>query len=214
MSIVTLKKKTQTKYNNMSVNSQNGFSLNGTHRSQGYVGQTSLSRSLPRTLMRDGVARGNGGCCGQFLNFPVITSAVTSLNNPLVVKSSSINTHGLLQENHQHLLNNQTVKPDNNQNNNQQQNYVKNLANKTMLCADSLKATNAEIEADACKKCYNYNPFYRKIIRNYTKPVSTYAPISQGEYLNKLEDKCQKLDPPFVPAHNSRGALPGPPASY
>ena len=51
MSIVALKRKTNTQYNNMSAN-RKGFSLNGTHRSQGYVGQTVLSRSLPRTLMR------------------------------------------------------------------------------------------------------------------------------------------------------------------
>ena len=65
MSIATLKRKTQTKYNNMSVG-QSGFSINGTHRNQGYVGQTSLSRSLPRTLMRGNTVRGHGGCCGTF----------------------------------------------------------------------------------------------------------------------------------------------------
>ena len=46
MSIVTLKKKTQSQYNNVSVGHRQ-FSLNGTHRSPGWVGQTTLSRSLP-----------------------------------------------------------------------------------------------------------------------------------------------------------------------
>ena len=41
MSLATLKKKTQTKYNNMSVNSV--FNLNGTTRNQGYIGQTSYT---------------------------------------------------------------------------------------------------------------------------------------------------------------------------
>jgi hypothetical protein len=213
MSIVTLKRKTQTQYNNMSV-SQHGFSLNGTRRSQGYVGQTSLSRSLPRTLMRAGAPMGHGGCCGTFHKFPIITSAVTSLNDPKVVKPSSINTHGLLEENNQHLLNHQTVKPDNNQNTNGQKDYIKNLANKTIQCANALEATDAARKAAACKKCHNYNPYYRKNIQTFTKPVSSYVPVSQSEYLLNLEDKCQKLDPPFVPAHNSRAALPGPPASY
>ena len=45
MSIATLKRKTQTKYNNMSVG-LNGFSIVGTHRNQGYVGQPSLTRSI------------------------------------------------------------------------------------------------------------------------------------------------------------------------
>ena len=66
MSIVALKKKTAAKYNNMSVNTKEGFSLNGTRRLQGYVGQTSLSRSLPRTLMRGTTIRGHGGCCGTY----------------------------------------------------------------------------------------------------------------------------------------------------
>ena len=60
MSIATLKRKTLAKYNNMSVG-QPQFSLNGTHRSQGYVGQTMLSRSLPRSLMKGNVIRGHGG---------------------------------------------------------------------------------------------------------------------------------------------------------
>ena len=34
----------------MSVNTGTGFSLNGTTRNQGYIGQTSLSRTLVRTL--------------------------------------------------------------------------------------------------------------------------------------------------------------------
>ena len=42
MSLATLKRKTAAKYNNMSVGHAN-FSLNGTHRSQGYVGQNLTS---------------------------------------------------------------------------------------------------------------------------------------------------------------------------
>ena len=44
MSLATLKKKTAAKYKNMSVGQAN-FSLNGTHRSQGYVGQNLMSES-------------------------------------------------------------------------------------------------------------------------------------------------------------------------
>ena len=42
MSIATLKRKTFAKYNNSSVQSNEGFSINGMYRNQGYVGQTSL----------------------------------------------------------------------------------------------------------------------------------------------------------------------------
>ena len=96
MSIVTLKKKTNAQYKNLSVGSKNGFSLNGTHRSQGYVGQTSLSRSLPRTLMKGNAMKGHGGCCGTFKISPIVSSAITSLNNPNVVKSSVLSTKGMV----------------------------------------------------------------------------------------------------------------------
>jgi hypothetical protein len=212
MSIVTLKRKTQTQYNNMSVNSQDGFSLNGTRRSQGYVGQTTLSRSLPRTLMRGGAPRGHGGTSGMFNNYPIITSAVTSLNDPNIIKPSALNTSGMLEKRNQYLLNHQTVKPDTNQNNNTHNQYVKGLAKKTVQCADSLQATNKELNKDACNKCYNYSNFFRKKLKNYTKPSRN--PISEGEYVLKLQDKCEMLDLKYVPVSYNRGVLPGPAATY
>jgi hypothetical protein len=213
MSIATLKRKTQTQYNNMSVNSKHGFSLNGTTRNQGYIGQTTLSRSLPRTLMRDGAPRGYGGCCGTFTKHPIITSAVTSLNDPNVIKPSTINTLGMIENKYKKsLYHNPSVKPDNNQNINVQNQYIKNLAKNTIECVGALKATNDEIIAASCNACSNYNSFYKKKILNFTK-VST-LPVSQGEHLLKLIDKCSKLDTVNVPSSNNKGVLPGPPASY
>lgn len=213
MSIATLKRKTQTQYNNMSVNSKHGFSLNGTTRSQGYIGQTSLSRSLPRTLMRDGAPRGHGGCCGTFVKHPIITSAVTSLNDPNIIKPSTINTLGMIENKYKKILYHEpSVKPDNNQNINTQNQYVKNLAKNTVQCANSLKATDDEIKTAACNACYNYNTFYKKKIRNFTK-VST-LPVSQGEHLLNLTDKCSQLDKVFVPSTINKAPLPGPSASY
>jgi len=95
MSIVALKNKTAAKYNNMSVGSNN-FSLNGTHRSQGWVGQTMLSRSLPRTPMKGNVPKGHGGCCGNYDNKHIIQSAVTSLNDVNSVKLSSLSNMGMI----------------------------------------------------------------------------------------------------------------------
>ena len=86
MSVATLKKKAEAKYNLGRVAANNGlnlhrvhksigndtvFSLNGTRRSQGYVGQDTLGRSLPRTLMRGNVIRGHGGCCGKYPVQPI-----------------------------------------------------------------------------------------------------------------------------------------------
>jgi hypothetical protein len=47
MSLATLKKKTASKYKNNSANLAQ-FSINGVHRNQGYVGQTSLGRTMLR----------------------------------------------------------------------------------------------------------------------------------------------------------------------
>jgi len=207
MSIATLKRKTQTQYNNMSVNSKHGFSLNGTTRSQGYIGQTTLSRSLPRTLMRDGAPRGHGGCCGTFVKHPIITSAVTSLNDPNIVKPSTINTLGMIENKYKKSLHHEvSIKPDNNQNINTQNQYIKNLAKTTIECANALKATDAEINDAACNACINYNTFYKKKIRNFTK-VST-LPVSQGERLLKLSNNCIESDVKYVPSTINKGPIP------
>jgi hypothetical protein len=106
MSEATLKKKTRTQYRNMSVGSKNGgFSLNGTRRSQGYVGQTMLGRHFPRTPMRGNEARGSGGCGGKYYRGTIIQSGIpfpsgidgnSANNDPQVVKLSVIDHNGLI----------------------------------------------------------------------------------------------------------------------
>jgi hypothetical protein len=116
MSEATFKKKTQYKYNNNSVNrGPQGFSLNGTHRSQGWVGQDSRGRTLVRTLNRGGANRGHGGCCGEYPTPFVIPSEICSTENPYVVKTSVINTRGMLRERFAWIWRPEpytTVKPD------------------------------------------------------------------------------------------------------
>ena len=86
MSIATLKKKSQDLYNNLS-----GFSLNGGHRSAGYIGQSTQSRHLTRTLAKGNVLRGSGGCCGTYVIKNVVPSELACLNNPNVIKPSILN---------------------------------------------------------------------------------------------------------------------------
>ena len=134
MSIVTLKKKTQSRYNNMSVGVKQ-FSLNGTHRSQGYIGQTMLSRSLPRTLARGNTLRGYGGTNGNFIQHPSILSAVTSTEDPSIVKPSVLSNDGMITTQYRWIKRPQpftSVKPDNTQNTNTQQDYINNLQSNTI----------------------------------------------------------------------------------
>lgn len=207
MSIVTLKKKTQVQYNNMSVGSKTGFSLNGTHRNQGYVGQTSLSRSLPRTLMRGGAPRGHGGCCGQFPIRNIVPSAVTSTEDPTVIKSSTLTTSGMLDTKYRWVnrpFPYATVKPDNNLHMTTASDHIRLLKKKTLTNVAAIDA-NATPYSERChgvvRKCMNYNSFYRKAVCNFTKPESDYVPISSGQYIENLNKKCSEMDDEIIKAN-------------
>lgn len=146
MSEATLKKKTRVQYNNMSVGSKNGgFSINGTRRSQGYVGQTMLGRHFPSTPMRGNVARGNGGCCGTYRKGTIIQSGVcfpsnpingsTANNDPRVVKSSVLSNDGMIRTQYRWIWRPQpytSVKVDSNKIQGTQNQYIENKASKTI----------------------------------------------------------------------------------
>lgn len=97
MSIATLKKKTMHKYNNSSVG-HGQFSLNGGHRSQGYIGQTSSSRSLIRTPMKGNTVKGSGGINGTYPQQILFSSDVSSLNDSSHIKRSVVSTNGMIKE--------------------------------------------------------------------------------------------------------------------
>lgn len=199
MSIATLKKKTAVKYNNMSV-SQPLFSLNGTHRSQGFVGQTSLSRSLPRTLIKNGGYKNYGGCCGTFNIGTIVQSSIKSTEDISVVKTSTINNLGLLRVNKYNCLLRpypySTVKMDSNQNLNSQSNYINNVRKNTITEADACQKVNSNpcnISNDNCNLVRpRYTPF--KNAGKWTKPQSNFVAMSQGEYLLKVDKRCGEID--------------------
>ena len=191
MSIVTLKRKTQTQYNNMSVG-ENHFSLNGTHRNQGFVGQTTLSRSLPRSLMKGNTLRGHGGCSGTYLIRPVVQSAVTTTEDSSVVKPSVISNKGMIDTKYRWIRRPQpfsSVKPNNN-NLNTQETYIEKLAKRTMaeaeeLCDRSRTSTCCNrIMARAGKPKTSF----------FTKPLSSYLSISSGEHIRNIVIPCEEND--------------------
>ena len=97
MSLATLKRKTKAKYNNVSTNTD-GFSINGIHRNQGYVGQSSVGRALSRAIGYEGDLKGHGGCCGKYTNGPVLKSGVVQIEatGKKMVKSSVLSSRGVL----------------------------------------------------------------------------------------------------------------------
>lgn len=130
MSIATLKKKTEHLYNNASVG-RKSFSLNGTLRPQGYIGQT--MRSFPRTLARGNTFRGYGGHYGQFnkgTNPTGILSGLVDYNNSKVIKSSVVSTSGMLESRFMWVRRPypfSSTKPNSHLNNNSQGDYISNL---------------------------------------------------------------------------------------
>lgn len=189
MSIATLKRKTQTKYNNMSVNTGTGFSLNGTRRNQGYIGQTSLSRSLVRTLRNGTAVRGHGGCCADASKAPVLQSEFLCLEDNAVVKKSSLNTMGMLKRRYNNK-NYKVVKPDMNNNINTAQDLIDKVKKETLNCTVSVIDTNPTISS--CDDC---NPNES----NITKPIESYMQISGTEYVEQLKKECLENDTFYVP---------------
>lgn len=87
----------------------NGFSLVGTHRNVGYVGQN-MAMSKSGTPFRGVYPVGNGGCCNQYATpLPTMNSlqAETKGNEYLYVKPSVLSQRGMLRKKFKYLYNGQ-----------------------------------------------------------------------------------------------------------
>jgi hypothetical protein len=181
MSEATLKKKTQYNYHNNSVNrGHQGFSLNGTHRSQGWVGQDLRGRTLVRTLNRGGANRGHGGCCGKYPRPFVIPSEIRSTENPYIVKPSVVNTDGMLRERFAWIWRPApyaSVKRDSNHGVSDQSSYIKFLDQQTLSCGTQKSGTGY------CVK----------------------GAIDQSMYVTMVDSLCSSLDTTnnFISSHPS-----------
>lgn len=224
MSIVALKRKTQTQYNNMSVGQKN-FSLNGTHRNQGFIGQTMLSRSLPRTLMKGPTPKGHGGCCGIYPQGPIIQSAVTSTEDPTVIKNSVLDTNAVLIDKHKLVRVDattlSTVKPDINQHLNTQGSYIDNLSNKmtSFPILNNANKTPLPVNNTCLKGIVNapngYNSYTRSAYCQNVKPriTSTNLPLNEfksGDVYTLNKSKlCTNNDKFIIQKSTMRQPLPG-----
>jgi len=200
MSIVTLKRKTQAQYNNMSVG-QNGFSLNGTRRSAGYVGQDMLGRSLVRSLSKNGALKGHGGCCGKYPKHEIKTTPeMSGLNNPAIVKSTSLTTNGMLMSRYRWIRRPQpysTTKPNGNINNNVQSTYIDNMVRKTLLDSSNCKEDTINTKpfiSTICKKC---PPIFKS--DKYT------GALEANDVIRRLTKKCTSTDDFKVPTNTKIG---------
>ena len=202
MSIVALKKKTAAKYNNMSVNVQQ-FSINGGFRNQGWVGQTSISRSLIKTPHRGATPRGHGGCCGTY-NMSIVKPLEPCTNNNEVVKSSVVSTDGMLDMKYRWIRRPApytSVKPDVNHNLNQQGEYINRIKKKT------LNATTRQCPSIPKQSCnlscdlFKTRTSMKAGIDNFTKTV---GPIDQSDYVKNTNDQCIMIDEQFQKELNTK----------
>jgi hypothetical protein len=202
MSIVALKKKSHTQYNNLSVG-RKGFSLNGGYRNQGYVGQENRSRFLSRTLMKGNVIKGHGGCCGTYPVGHVVQTSVVTTEQHNVIKPSVLGTSGQIATQYRWIRRPQpytTVKPDATNNINTQHQYIENKQ-KAILACNIVKP----VIPNKCKKCSvptkNYNNFSR--LQGLVMSDPTKTPIlPQSDYISTLAGKCANntlLNIKFVP---------------
>lgn len=206
MSIVALKRKTESQYRNMSVGAPNGFSLNGTHRSQGYVGQTSLSRTLVRTLAKGPTLKGHGGCCGQYPIHNITTSPdMSTLENPAVVKPSVMNTNGLLLSKYRWIRRPKpfaNVKPAA-----PQSMYIDQIAKRTLVCDESKPDTivlcpSTCNPAGVVSGARNYQHYSKQAV-TITKPDTYTGAMNSSEYLRKLRKSCGLNDPQYKTSTNN-----------
>lgn len=219
MSLVTLKKKTAAKYNSMSAN-RSAFSLNGTRRSQGYVGQDTLGRSLPRTPMSGNVPRGHGGCCGTYTKGTIVQSGVTCTNDPSILKASVVGTSGQLSVQNKWVRRPQpfaVVKPDSNQNINTQQDYIARMQQKAILEAKNSETACTSTAPNSCDALMQVffarqgksNVFKRsKDVCNVTKDLSGESK-SQGLYMLNLTKQCYENDIYKFTRNTRSDPLPG-----
>ncbi len=206
MSLATLKKKTNAQYKTLSSSSPQ-FSLNGTHRNQGYIGQSTQSRFMIRTLMKGNVIRGHGGNNGKYVVAPLVKDLSTfNVNDPTVVKSSVLGTKGMLDTKYRWIRRPApytSVKPDLGDNLYSQSNYIESLQNKLM---QEIKDCGGDVKPEIVS-CKNICP-YVKYRSNFKKPDIISDPTkvkkyrtSHAEYLaSKLYLNCQSLNaPPMKP---------------
>ena len=201
MSIATLKRKTQAQYNNVSVG-QPSFSLNGTRRSAGYVGQDMLGRCLVRSLSRNGALKGHGGCCGSYpIKQIKNTPEMAHLNDTSVVKSSSLNNSGLIATKYRWAKRPQPIttwKPDHSRNINTQSFYIDSVARKAILDGSCHKVDEKMTgNFTPCNKGWNYN--YPVKPKPISKSDSYTGALNASDHIRDLNKKCGALDTFYIP---------------
>jgi hypothetical protein len=224
MSIVALKRKTEALYKNLSVGQKN-FSINGTTRNQGYIGQTSLSRSLTHTPHKGFSAKGSGGNSGEYdTSVDIPASEICCLEDTSVVKKSVLSTKGMLATKNRWITRpfpHSSVKPDYNRNVNDQGDYLTRLVKKTITNIEVIEKENTEcpqilpIVQNSCSTSMKNlvgAPLFSKSTMNKCPknltPIKTINFISQSDRIILLHDKCAEQDIVYTISSSKHSTTP------
>jgi hypothetical protein len=191
MSLATLKKKTAAKYHNISVN-KGQFALNGTHRNQGFIGQTSFSRTNLSTPASGVAFQGYGSCCSLYKISEVATTSIHSTEDSSVVKPSVLSSKGMMEKRtmwarRSHPFS--STKPGDDSNMSSSGDYIKYKRQLTIR-ADST-TTTCPITSSIASSSNCCVPFVKTAEKI---GVAT----SQGDYIFKLGSPCVELDISYV----------------
>jgi len=195
MSLATLKKKTEHKYRNNSV-SQPQFALNGTHRNQGFIGQTSLSRPNIGTPASGIAFHGYGSGGGKYLIHEVKTTSINTTENSNVVKTSVLSSKGMLEKRTQWVRRPNpysSTKPGDALHQSSANDYI----------IFKRKMTLKKEEIDKNNESCNLLPTTLNVDTKCCVPLlKTTEKIgvatSQGDYIFKLIGECANLDVSYI----------------
>tara|TARA_B110000285_G_scaffold84524_1_gene96971 strand:+ start:286 stop:930 length:645 start_codon:yes stop_codon:yes gene_type:complete len=204
MSIATLKKNAESRYFNK-VSSQNTFSLNGTRRNQGYVGQHNLMRSLKRTPYSRYGGPVNQGTKGNFVQ-NIHNSGSCSSNDDTVIKKSTKSNRAMIFSKHKWINRgypHAVVQPDCNFGENSSQSlYIYQKANDN-LCVKDQDKEHKEKQCDSKDLTYT-RIGGRLICQNvYAKTLSISK--DQGTHIREIQKNCVKQEDIYPPKLNGDG---------
>lgn len=207
MSIVALKRKSRGYNAPISGQGTQGFSLNGGYRNQGWVGQTSISRPVRRTLFKGALPIGQGGHFGTY-DVSVQSGGMCSANDSSIIKPSTLSTKGHIDTTVRYSsctngdcdckCNKETVKYIDPLQSSQTI-YIKNLSDKNASCVVE-KTTSGTYTCSNKDNAAYFIGTKRRIITPYAKYVTgrTY-----GEYIRSIFLKKVCLSPPMKVQSNS-----------
>jgi hypothetical protein len=205
MSIVAMKRKSRGYNAPISGQGTQGFSLNGGYRNQGWVGQTSISRPVRRTLFKGSEPIGHGGDMGQY-NVSIQSGGGCTANDSSIIKRSTLTTKGHIDSTvtYPTIIYNttcidnpcykETVKLIDPLQTSQDI-YIKNLSNKMASCVVE-KTTSGTYNCPLDNKSVAsyFIVTKKRVVTPYSKNASS---LSYGEYIRSilLKKVCLKAPP-------------------